>query len=269
MNPTMNPKTLSQVSENIEKQKKNIEIIPTGFINIDTYIDGGFLKKELIVLGGGTGKGKSLVAGNMFTNIACSGYKSLYISLEISNEMIVSRMIGAGANVSPTRVMIKQLTDQEIEKRDEAKAMLSVYEEFMTFHDDIYEYWKIEKAIKEGKYDFVVIDFVQNIILKAQSEYERLSTVALNLQRLAKETNTCILLLSQLSNVITREKKKDAVEFKGSGSIATVADMGLFIEEAERTDAMFTIRLRKNRRGTSGEAFHFIITAPGGKILAV
>ena len=256
-------KQFREIVKDIEESKKDMEILSTGFYSFDDKLEGGFLKKELVVIGGATGKGKSLVAGNLFFNIAKAGYKSAYFSLEISNNMVASRLIGAHSNLSPTRVMIKTLDENDTKKSKEAQADISVYEEFMYFYDDLYEYDKIEKQIKENDFDFVVIDFIQNIISKQGDEYERLSTIALNLQKLAKETNTCILVLSQLSNQVVRDKKSSLVEYKGSGTIGTVCDLGFFIEDGLGENVL-SIRLRKNRRGVSGAVFDFIVKTPGG-----
>lgn len=245
-----------------------MEILPTGLPSIDHFLDGGFFKKELVVLGAGTGKGKSLVAGQIFRNVAMKGFKSAYFSLEISNEMIVSRLIGHHANLSPTHIMVKALDDQESKKKMKASAKLAIYEEFMYFYDDLYQLAQIQKAVMEGGYDFVVIDFIQNIMMPKSDEYERLSFVALALQKLAKDANCCILAISQLSNQMSRERKTDIVEYKGSGSIGTVCDLGLFIENTSEKQIM-AIRIRKNRRGVSGQAFNFTVAQPGGQLVAL
>lgn len=260
-------KKLSAIIKSIDETKKNIEILPTGLKSIDFFLEGGFLKKELVVLGGATGGGKSLFGGTIFYNIASKGYKSAYFSLEISNEMIVSRLLGAETNISPTKIMIKMLAEQEAQAKEDAEIKLSMYEEFMHFYDDLYLLTAIEKEIRENKFDFVVIDFIQNVMVNGKSdEYERMSFIALQLQKIAKETNCCILALSQLSNQIVRDKKNnDLVEYKGSGSIGTVCDLGFFIEKSDIPDTS-RLRLRKNRRGVSGEEFSFTIRQPGGLI---
>lgn len=259
---------ISEIDKSIEENKKHIEVLPTGLNAIDASLEGGFLKKELVVLGGKTGGGKSLLGATIFYNVASKGYKCAYFSLEISDEMLVSRLVGARANISPTRVMITQLSDEDLEKKNEAKAELAVYEEFMYFYDDVYELSAIEKEIKDNGYDFVVIDFIQNIMSKQPEEYERMSFVALSLQKLAKSSNTCILALSQLSNQLVRDRKKDIVEYKGSGSIGTVCDLGFFIEDIDVPNGL-GLRLRKNRRGISGDLFSFRIQIPGGKIISL
>jgi len=262
---------ISEIAQRIEENKKNIEILHTGLIEVDSFLEGGFLKKELVVLGAKTGGGKSLFGATIFKNIAMSGHKSAYFSLEISNEMIVSRLLGAEANISPTKIMIKMLQDDETEKKDIAKMELSAYDDLMYFYDNLYTLPEIVKAIKEGGYEFVVIDFIQNIITNTKrDEYERLSFVALELQRLAKEQNVCILVLSQVSNQMVRDldRNKEIVEYKGSGSIATVCDLGFFIEKDDIPEH-FKLRLRKNRRGVSGQDFRFKLMSPGGRVVDV
>jgi hypothetical protein len=77
------------------------------------------------------------------------------------------------------------------------------------------------------------------------------------------------MVLSQLSNVMSRDKKSTAVEYKGSGSIGTVCDLGFFIEEGTAGDASLSLRLRKNRRGVSGAQFNFMVQQPGGQLIAL
>ncbi len=130
---------------------------------------------------------------------------------------------------------------------------------------------KIKAEILQNKYEFVVIDFIQNIISGQSEEYERLSSVALQLQKLAKETNACIVILSQLSNEAAR---RDAMEYKGSGSILTVCDLGFFLKREAPIqgkdgfvfDNDVQLILRKNRRGISGKTFEFRFSQPGGAL---
>lgn len=261
--------SLSQVLTRIEESRKDLTFLQTGFRELDLSLDGGFLRKELVILGGSTGIGKSYMAGQMMANMAKNGYKSAYFSLEISNEMVVSRLVGAYANIKSAKVMTSCLEPYEVSLKTRAVAKLSCYADFLTFYDDIYTLEHIIKEVETNKFAFVVVDFIQNVVVPGMMEYERLSHVALELQKLAKRTNTCILVLSQLSNMVSREKNNPILEYKGSGSIATVADLGFFIQRGDidiNPDAL-TLLLRKNRRGVSGLAFNLKFTPPGGMIV--
>ena len=265
-------KTASQVIEAMEINKENLEFLPTGFRLIDEELDGGFLRKELVVLGGKTGIGKSIVAGQIMWNLSQKGFNTAYFSLEIASEMVVARLLGSLSKIKPTRIMAGLLTVEEFQRKIQAKADFLVRDKFMYFYDDVYLLDQIIAEIKTNQYEFVVVDFIQNIFVPGSGdEYSRLSLVALKLQKLAKEANCCILVLSQLSNTVAREGQKNPnVEYKGSGSIATVCDLGFFIERREGVDQTqnpITINLRKNRRGRSGIAWEYTYHSPGGEIV--
>lgn len=262
---------LSEVFSLLDRSSHELEFMKTGFKKFDDMLDGGFLRKELIVLGGFTGVGKSYVSGHLFHQIASQGFKSAYFSLEISNEMVVSRLIGSIANLKPTRVMMDMLTPDEAENAVKAKAVISVSEDFMTFYDTMYTLSEIKKQVLEHKYEFVVIDFIQNVVAPGESDHARLTLISLELQRLAKEANCTILTLSQLSNSVGREgSQSKQLEYKGSGSIATVCDIGLFIERAEYFEGAnwqgLTMTIKKNRRGMSGNTYNLSFKIPGGML---
>ncbi len=223
------------VLENIEKQKDKTEVLKTGFPRLDDWLDGGFLRKELIIIGGHTGIGKSYIAGQLLYNIAKQGFNCAYFSLEISNEMVVARLLGALSNIKPTRIQRGLLLPEEYDKKVKAKADLESIGDFISFYDNSYPLEEILTEIQTYKYDFCVVDFLQNVMTRGEEEYARLSRIALELQKAAKEVNGTILGLSQLSNSIAREGSKGKVlEYKGSGSIATACDLGFFIDKKKQ-----------------------------------
>jgi len=256
-------KLLSHIYQDIKVLNENAEFLPTGLAKLDYTLDGGLMRKELIVLGGYTGCGKSFLSAQIFFNIAKAGYKSAYFSTEISTEMIVSRLIGQQANLKPTKVMMGLLNPDQQEAKMRGKANITPYENLMHFSDDIYRLEVIKTAIEKNKYDFVVIDFIQNILTNQKDEYSAMTLASLELQKMAKKYNCCILVVSQLSNSANREGR---LEYKGSGGIAQVTDLGFFIERPKDSTDDLILKLRKNRRGVSGISFGFKFRYPGGQI---
>ncbi|MCX6783103.1 MAG: AAA family ATPase [Candidatus Levybacteria bacterium] len=262
---------LTDVLAHLEANKSEMDFLKTGFSKLDNDLDGGLLRKELVVIGGRTGIGKSYLAAQLLLNIARQGFKTAYFSLEISNEMVVSRLLGALSNIKSTRVRSGLLSLLELQQLTDSKAKLKAYENFMMFYDDLYQLEAIKKEIKINQNEFVVVDFIQNIMVPGADEYNRLSYVALELQKLAKEANCCVLVLSQLSNTVTREgMDSPVVEYKGSGNIATVCDLGFFIHRQQSvTPGQFDtlqLALKKNRRGTSQTYDDLVFQQPGGWI---
>lgn len=257
--------TVRKILDNILESKFSHDVLPTGFANLDTHLDGGFFSKELIILGAHTGIGKSQIAGQIFLNIASQGFKSAYFSLEISNEMIVSRLLGIKTNIKPTHLRYGTLEEPQEQAKQQAESELIGLGDLMNFYDDVYTLKDIIREITDNQYEFVVIDFIQNILEEGMDEYSRLSKAAITLQKVAKDTGTCILILSQLSNSAAKDGgKSKVIEYKGSGSIAMVADLGFFLDKGEEAGTELT--LRKNRRGVSGLTLRLNYSFPGGLI---
>lgn len=261
-------KTPSQALKTIEEIRKDIEFLPTGLKDFDKELDGGLLRKEIVILGGFTGIGKSYLAGQIMLNIALKGFRTGYFSLEIANEVVISRLIGQEANIKSAHILTNQVSTIDQMRMDKEALKITSHDEFIHLYDEVYELADIKAKIRAGKYEFVVIDFIQNIMVKGMNdEYSRLSHVALELQRLAKEVDCCILVLSQLSNF---NEKAGKLEYKGSGSVAMVADIGLFILRGDAdlgSQNDLTLVLKKNRRGVSGLSFSYQFQTPGGKII--
>lgn len=243
---------------------QDLEFIKTGLSTLDRELDGGLLRKELVIIGGFTGVGKSYLGGQIFWNSVLQGFNSSYFSTELSDRMIVLRLIGSLANIKPIRIIKQDLNDNEVEIIKKAQNKVYAYEKLMTFHDDLYQIAEIEKTVEKGNPEFVIVDFLQTIMAgRKADEYARLNDISLRLQRLAKNQNCAILAFSQLSNRVAREGLDGGIlEYKGSGSIAQVCDLGFYLKR-ERSDRLKLI-LRKNRRGYSGQEFWLEQVLPGG-----
>lgn len=253
----------------IKEKVKGANTLSTGFTKIDAFLDGGFARKEIVIIGGDTGSGKSYLAGQIAFNMAKNKKKCGYFSLEISNEMIVSRILGQIANAKANLVL-----NNELEPFEESRVQDS-FDNFvfdardLVFYDDIYEMEEIEKAVKKMQFDFIIIDFIQNVVHKGD-EYERLSHVAKKFQRLAKSQNCGILLLSQLSNTIADSKEEfQKPRFKGSGQIGIVSDQSFLIQRNTALDTVMDLALIKNRRGEGKRLFQFALSFPGMKFTEI
>lgn len=259
---------VTQILDILEKRSVDgQEVMATNLTKLDDFLDGGFRRKELIILGGKTGSGKSYFASQMFAKIAKQGFKCAYFSLEISNEMIMSRILGMYSNLPAPQILFGMI-HKDHAKLKEAQGRAIAYEEFMHFFDDSYALDEIEAEIETISPDFVVVDFIQNVLLDSRDEYTKLTEVSLRLQRLAKRKNLTILALSQLSNKVANEKDSElSLEYKGSSAIAMVADLGFFIvnrKEDQIIDQEVALVLKKNRRGPSDRAFALQFRFPQG-----
>jgi len=66
---------------------------PTRWKEFDEILGGGLARKQMLLLSANSGGGKSIVMANLALNYVESGLNALYISLELSEEMIYQRYI--------------------------------------------------------------------------------------------------------------------------------------------------------------------------------
>lgn len=66
--------------------------ISTGWNNIDTLLNGGWARKTLNIICGGSNSGKSLILCNIGVNAADHGKNVLYVTLEMSEKEVIKRM---------------------------------------------------------------------------------------------------------------------------------------------------------------------------------
>ncbi len=94
-------------------QTRNYEPIPTGIQNIDEMLEGGFMRKTLVMLGAPPAMGKTALAQQIFESIAANGRNVLYINLEMSREQLIARSLAriayntdhAAGDLSPLEIL--------------------------------------------------------------------------------------------------------------------------------------------------------------------
>lgn len=81
--------------ENIEERLLRMlnenPVHPTTWTDVDDALFGGISRKELLLVAANSGGGKSLVLSNLSYNFARTGMNVLYISLELSEDVVAQR----------------------------------------------------------------------------------------------------------------------------------------------------------------------------------
>jgi len=98
------------VESTLEKLLSSELYEPTGWTEFDDVLGGGLARKQTLLLSANSGGGKSIVMANIALNYVERGKNALYISLELSEEMIYQRYIAMVAGVS-TRDWQHQVDD--------------------------------------------------------------------------------------------------------------------------------------------------------------
>ena len=233
--------TVRQLLESLEDKEK-ARGFDTGFIKLDENTKG--LKGgHFWVIGGYSNTGKSFFSLQILNELLEQNARVAFISLEMREQDLMARLIQIKMNNGNSK---EDACEDIIKKHN----LLKITSKITELRD-------IEMFIAEENYDVYFIDFIQNIEAHGKDEFQKLSTIARTLQKLAIKHNVCIVALSQVSEDFQKNNKKITMGFKGSGAIGAAADVGLilqrnFDEEGGEKIVPFYVYLRKNRYGMTG-----------------
>lgn len=242
----------------------------SGWPSLDKIM-GGFRRKEFVIIAGRPGSGKSTVADNIATALACSGIPVALFSLEMSCSALAKRRLCAEARVDSTRVLQRRLTDDDRAALRHAEKTLR---KIPLLVDDTPgpTVTQIRRRIRrllqqEPGLRVVFIDYF-GLIQKGVGEkrWEQMSSNAKELQQIAKEFDITLVVLSQLGRQVEQRSDKRPMlsDLRETGSLEEAADVVLFCYRDDYYDlqtparGLMEIIVAKNRSGAVGVAeVHF------------
>ena len=230
--------------------------IPTGWKFLDEKIEGGLFPKTLTVFAGQVNVGKSIVLGNIATNMLMSDKNVLLISLEMS-EFMYSKRISAQLTQIPhgdLKLYPNELTEQltHIKNKLASKLVIKDYppKTITVRHIDSY----ITKLMHKGfKPDIIVIDYINLIhpIQKNLNSYESVKEIAEHLRALAFKYNLPIISATQLNRGSFNTSSPGMEGIAESIGLAATCDVicSLWQEEEDRELGIINMGMQKNRFG--------------------
>jgi len=79
------------VQARLERMLDEAPVNPTGWTDVDDALFGGISRKEMLLVAANSGGGKSITLSNIAFNFAHCGLNVLYISLELSEDVVAQR----------------------------------------------------------------------------------------------------------------------------------------------------------------------------------
>jgi len=108
--------------------------IPSGFKKLDE-VTNGFQPGDLILVGAAPGMGKTSFAVSLLNNIAIQNkYAAGFISLEISSEQLMIKMLSTVGDISVEKLRVGLLNKNELESIDQKTKELENAELFIVDH---------------------------------------------------------------------------------------------------------------------------------------
>lgn len=230
--------------------------ISTGLRDLDRRM-GGLQPSDLIVLAGRPGMGKTSLATNIAFNIA-QAYEPIqqadgtfkaarggvvgFFSLEMSSEQLATRIISEQTEISSAKIRRGEISEAEFEKLVACAQMMQKVPLYIdqTGGISIAQLAARARRLKRQRgLDVIIIDYIQlmqgSSIRASQNRVQEITEITTGLKALAKELNTPIIALSQLSRQVeTRDDKRPQLsDLRESGSIEQDADVVLFVYREE------------------------------------
>ncbi len=233
----------------------NLSGISTGIVSLDNKM-GGLQRSDLIILAGRPGMGKTSLATNIAWNIAAAYMEDYkpdgtpfaknggvvgFYSLEMSSEQLATRIMSEQTEVSSSKIRRGDITEHDFEKLVGFSQTMQKVPLFIdqTGGISIAQLAARARRLKRQRgLDVLVVDYVQLMSGSKKSSDNRvqeITEITTGLKALAKELNTPILALSQLSRQVESrdDKRPQLSDLRESGSIEQDADVVLFVFREE------------------------------------
>ena len=249
-----------------EKEKEQYIGIPTGFSYLDKILSGGFHRSDLILIGARPGMGKTSFALNVARNMAFKGRKTVFFSLEMSNEQLAQRIISTEARIHSTKFRTGDISDAEWEKIGMALDHLVDAELYFDDTANITVPEMKAKIRRMKDVDCVVIDYLQLMSDPRfkDNRVQEISKITRDLKLMAKDLKIPVITCSQLSRntAKTSDHRPQLTDLRESGSIEQDADIVLMLhresyyqndkkEENESDVNKAEVIVAKNRHGST------------------
>jgi replicative DNA helicase len=240
------------------------DTVPTGFASLDKILGGGMRRRDMIVLGGDIGAGKSALALGVALRVAQQGLGVAFLSGEMDEERLMERALAIEGRVTVDDLRAAKMSDQTragiggaaVRLRGLPLAMLPLAAaDFDTMADRLDPLRQLA---------LVVVDYLQLVPppqgLTRVTQDEDTAFVLRRLKALALERQVALLLVAQLPQFQAhRENPRPTLEDYGVlGALKQHADvvLSIFREEMYRpgggVEGATELIVAKNRNGPTG-----------------
>ena len=245
------------VRERLDRLEHEAARLPTGWDEVDGLLNGGHARKELLVFSANSGVGKSVALLNYGLNQAEKGLSVLYISLELSEDLISQRYDTMISSVDTAAwKQNKEKIIQAVEKKAETSSRITVKRmNSGTTPREIRSYLK-EFELKKGYVpDILVIDYLDimgsNERVSADNVFEKDKRSAEQLRDIGNDYNMAIATASQQNRSAVDEVRINQSHVAGGISKINTADTWISIIATDSMKAQNECRFQFIKTRTS------------------
>ena len=286
----------SDVVVDLEHGVASVSAIATGFTVLDSVLDGGLSARDLTVLGGVPGVGKTTMALQWARNMAASGHQVVYACYDHDDVSLLARLLlleigditgGSPGSSLRARGAVRAVLRGEmslVDAVDASHLVASAHDRVQVYGDRLLLLSAsregtglpelAQAAVDAGSGGVLVVDYLQKIPTEAAtSEAIRVDRVAAGLKEIALDNQVAVL-----ANVVGDKgglnvRRLTPHHLRGASGIAYGADVILMLNEkyravsklhssydslrAEAFKRQVVISVDKNRRGPANVNLEF------------
>lgn len=269
--PTLLGKLIDGVITVIEKiinREISLTGLPSGFTKMDR-VTGGFKSKELIIIAGRPGMGKTALALQLAKNIAEFNHAVGFFSLEMSDESLARRYLSNVSGKSNVELLNGKCSLDQLLSTSEQLLKLGIYIDDTSSISIVELRAKVRKLIMQHQVKAIIVDYLQLMKGEGQSREQEVSSVSRGLKSIAKDMDIVVIALSQINreSEARKDKRPQLSDLRESGAIEQDADMVFLLYRPAyykiesvvsdginlNTEGLLIVDIAKNRNGATGE----------------
>jgi len=232
--PSKKKEISSVINETIDTLKTGKNIIKFGYPALDN-IAGGMTRKEITVIGGRPGHGKTTLTINIIYSLLKQGYRVMMFNREMSNiEVIKKFMIMESKDLLYEHLRTGNIEEGRIQAIEMMADSLKEMLKNLIMYDDIKNLGDAMREIQREKPDIVVDDYIQLIKTNNRNTKDRrfeIEDILLEYKWVCKKEDCSAILVSQLNREIEKriEPRPRLADFAESGTIEQTAETALLV----------------------------------------
>ena len=256
------------VNHTKELVKSGNNIIKFGMPALDIAA-GGMTRKEITVLGGRPGHGKTTLIVNIIRSLVEQNNKVMIFNREMSNpEMIRKLIVMEGDNLSYTKIRKGDLNGSTDLFNQATDRVSSKYKDKLLMFDDVRTLDEAMVEISRHKPDVIIDDYIQLITMSDKKERRhQIEEIVQDYKWICKKEDCSAILVSQLNREIEKryEPRPRLSDYSESGVIEQTAECALFIwygyvfddeEYSPYKSEIISAKVRYGRVGTTEIGFN-------------
>jgi replicative DNA helicase len=244
--------------ETLQKSGKTVTGVASGFKDLDD-LTSGFQRSDLVIVAARPSMGKTAFCLNVAAHAAIEDDVGVALfSLEMSKESLVQRLLSSEAWVDSQKVRRGGLRDSDFTNLAKAAGRLHSCPMWI---DDTPSLSLLEMRSKarrlkaQNEVGLIIVDYLQLMRApeKAENRVQEISEISRSLKALARELETPVVALSQLSRATEQrggDRRPILSDLRDSGAIEQDADVVIFIHRPE----MYKTPEESRAEGLEGKA---------------